>query len=290
MTTALVLGGGGPVGIAWEAGLLAGLAEAGVDLSDADRIVGTSAGSVVGARLALGHTPADLVAATGEIGEGPQEAPPVDGEALLALGVAMFEALTGGRAHDEIVADVGHLALGADTIEEETFVALVGAGLGSAWPERDYVCTAYDAASGAFRAWDAAAGAPLDRAVASSCSVPGIFPPVTIEGTRYMDGGVLSGTNAGLAAGADRVVIVSVMSRAIPAAEAFLRGPLDQEAAGLRAAGAAVEVLELDDEAVAAAGGNLMDFTASTVRAVGAAGLDQGRREADRIGGLWSAR
>lgn len=287
MTTALVLGGGGPVGVAWEAGLLAGLAEAGVDLSDADRIVGTSAGSVVGARLALGLTPAELLDATTEISAGPSATPPVDGEALLALGMAMFEALTGGRAHEEIARDVGSLALGAETMAEDDFVGLVGADLGSAWPERDYRCTAFDTATGAFRAWGAADGVALDRAVASSCSVPGIFPPITIGGVRYMDGGVLSGTNAGLVTGSDRVVIVSVMSRAMPAAEAFLRQPLDREAEALRAGGAAVEVVELDDDAVAAAGGNLMDFSPATVAAVGAAGRAQGRREADRVGAVW---
>jgi hypothetical protein len=58
---ALVLGGGGPVGIAWESGLIAGLAESGIDLSGADFIVGTSAGSVVGAQIAMGRTPAALV-------------------------------------------------------------------------------------------------------------------------------------------------------------------------------------------------------------------------------------
>src|SRR5438045_1769616 len=60
MTRALVLGGGGPVGIAWESGLLAGLAQAGVDLGKADFIMGTSAGSFVGARLALGAETAKL--------------------------------------------------------------------------------------------------------------------------------------------------------------------------------------------------------------------------------------
>jgi len=227
------------------------------------------------------------LAATGEIGDGSPTTPPVDGEALLALGMAMFEALTGGRAQEEIARDVGGLALGAETMAEDDFVALVGAGLGSAWPDRDYRCTAYDTATGTFRAWGAEDGVPLDRAVASSCSVPGIFPPVTIDGARYMDGGVLSGTNAGLVAGSERVVIVSVMSRALPDAEAFLRQPLDAEAEALRGDGATVGVVELDDDAVAAAGGNLMDFSPATVAAVGAAGLAQGRREADRIGAVW---
>ena len=53
MTRALVLGGGGPVGIAWESGLIAGFAEKGVDLSSAEYIIGTSAGSVVGSQLTL---------------------------------------------------------------------------------------------------------------------------------------------------------------------------------------------------------------------------------------------
>ena len=52
--TALVLGGGGITGIAWEIGVLAGLAEAGVDLTGADLVVGTSAGSVVGAQITSG--------------------------------------------------------------------------------------------------------------------------------------------------------------------------------------------------------------------------------------------
>jgi NTE family protein len=52
---ALVLGGGGPVGIAWEVGLLAGLLEAGCDLRDADYVLGTSAGSFVGSQLAAGR-------------------------------------------------------------------------------------------------------------------------------------------------------------------------------------------------------------------------------------------
>ena len=55
MDRALVLSGGGPVGIAWQSGLTVGLAEQGVQLRDADLIVGTSAGSVVGAQIALGR-------------------------------------------------------------------------------------------------------------------------------------------------------------------------------------------------------------------------------------------
>jgi NTE family protein len=289
MSKALVLGGGGPVGVAWEAGLVAGLAEAGVDLSDADRIVGTSAGSIVGARLALGASPAELLAATRPVApptSGPA-VPVVDGEALMAVGVAMFEALTGGRAHDEIIGDLGRLAAKAETIPEDDFVATVGSDLGTPWPDRDYACTAFDVDSGAFTVWDAGSGVPLDRAVASSCAVPGILPPITIDGRRYMDGGVISGTNAGLTEGHDVVVIVSCITRVVLGAEAYLRAPLDAEVAALRDGGSVVEVVEFDDATIAATGGNLMDFSAETVQAVGATGLAQGRSEAGRIGAVW---
>lgn len=289
MSRALVLGGGGPVGVAWETGLLAGLAEAGVDLGTADRIVGTSAGSVVGAHLARGDSLVELVAdprrnvVAAEDGPGPI----VDGEALMALGVAMFEALTGGRAHEEIVLDIGRLAVGAETMPEEAFVAMPGAGLGTEWPGHGYACTAYDVESGAFTVWDEAAVVPLDRAVASSCAVPGIFPPITIAGRRYMDGGVLSGTNARLAVGHDRIVVVSVMSKAVPGAGEFLRAPLLEEVELLEQGGATVGLVEFDEASAAACGGNLMAFSPDTVAAVGAAGRAQGRDEAERIGAAW---
>ena len=287
MSKALVLGGGGPVGVAWEAGLLAGLADAGVDLSDADRIVGTSAGSIVGAHLARGDTPGDLFTASGTVSSPEGRAPAVDADALMAIGSAIFDGITGARPHEEIVRELGQKALAAQTITEEQFVDVVGLTLGLDWPERDYACTAFDVDSGAFVAWDAASGAPFDRAVTSSCAVPALFPPITIGGRRYMDGGVISGTNAALAAGHDKVVIVSVISRVVPGAEEFLRGPLDLEITALRDAGAEVELLEFDDGTQAAAGGDLMSFTPAVVDAVGAAALAQGRAEAERIGALW---
>lgn len=291
MSRALVLGGGGPVGVAWETGLLVGLAEAGVDLGDADRIVGTSAGSAVGARLARGDDLAALFRQPERNVVAPPEdvaVPAIDPSSMATLGAAIFEALTGTRAHGEIVKDIGRLALEAETISEEAFVAMPGAGLGPEWPGPGFACTAYDAESGAFTVWDEAAGAPLDRAVASSCAVPGLFPPITIAGRRYMDGGVISGTNCPLAAGHDRVVVVSVMSNAVPGAAEFLRVPLLAEIEALEVEGATVELVEFDDASVEAGGGNLLAFSRDVVMAVGAAGLAQGRNEAERIGALWA--
>ncbi|HYF45557.1 MAG TPA: patatin-like phospholipase family protein [Acidimicrobiales bacterium] len=288
MTRALVLGGGGPVGVAWEVGLLAGLVEVGVDLTDADQIVGTSAGSIVGARIALGEAPADsLEQGAAQIGDAAgTDASVVDAEALLAIGMAMFESWTGTRSSQEVIAQLGRMSAEATTVDEDSFVELVSAGtLGDEWPDRDYRCTAIDIETGEFVAWSAASGVPLDRAVASSCAVPGIFPPVTIDGRRYMDGGVQSGTNAQLVAGADTVVIVSVISGLVPPMAELLRTTLDEEVDALRAGGAAVEVIEFDQPTVELVAGNLMAFDNS--HAVGAAGMAQAAAEAERIGAVW---
>lgn len=285
MTNALVLGGGGPIGVAWEAGVLAGLADAGVDLSHPDRIVGTSAGSLVGARLALTKDAAGLVRATDRVARGNDRPPPTfDLESLMAVGQLMRSAIEGGDTAT-IAREAGRLALAADTIGEEDFLALTGGGLGEDWPDVDYVCTAWDAGTGEFRAWDRDAGVPLDRAVSSSCCVPGIFPPVSIGDGRYIDGGIISASNAFLAEGHDTVVVLSVLTGALSALAEHVSRPLTQEVEALRAAGSAVELVEMGQVAFDACGGNLMDF--ATVGEVAEAGRAQGREAAERVGAVW---
>lgn len=286
MTRALVLGGGGPVGVAWEVGLIAGLQEAGVDLTAADRIVGTSAGSIVGAHVARDESIDELVeVALARSARGPSR--PVDLAKVAPVGAAMFEAMTTARPPGEVVRELGALALdlAGDLPPESDIVAAISPDLGEAWPARDYVCTAWEITSGTFTVWDAAAGVPLALAVASSCTVPGIWPALTIGGGRYIDGGVLSASNAQLAAGHDQVVVVSVVTRIVSEMLERLRGPLDQEVAGLEADGAGVEVIEFDDRSIEVCGGNPMDF--SIAQPMLEAGMAQGRQEAERIGALW---
>jgi NTE family protein len=294
-TRALVLGGGGPVGIGWEAGLIAGLDEQGVRLQDADFIVGTSAGSVVGALLALGRPPRDLVAAQVAVAASTRpELRPVQRAADLGPLMEHFRnALTSGKSAQEQRTELGRLALSAETISEEESLATFGRmnGLGAAaWPERKFACTAIDTADGSFVAWDARSGAPLGRAVASSCAVPGIYPPITIDGRRYMDGGVGgSTTNAHVASGYDKVLVVSVTSsfsaaRAGPYATR-LRQRIERELDGLRAGGAAVELIEPDETSLDAFGPSLMDGTRR--KPALEAGLRQGRAEAPRVARFW---
>lgn len=285
---ALVLGGGGPVGIAWESGLLAGLARAGVDLGQADLIVGTSAGSFVGARLALGAVTADLAepiladaarpagAARPTSGGG---RPPADLSRLMTL---MAEAQSGQREPQAVRAEIGAFALAASTPGEDDFIASFGRAFASlpegAWPERGFACTAVDAITGEFQLWTRESGVGVTRAVASSCSVPGVYPPITLNERRYIDGGMRSATNADMVKGHERVVVVAIRLGA--------GAPLDAEIETLKAAGAQVALITPNDPSLSAMGANLMDFRARGPAAH--AGLAQAEAEAAAIAAFWT--
>jgi NTE family protein len=289
MTKALVLGGGGPVGVAWESGLLAGLAESGVDLSSADFIVGTSAGSFVGAQLALGRSPAQIAAPdlAGAVTAPAASGPPPD---LTTLITKMVEAATSQRPAEEVRAEIGAWALKSPAMSEEDFIQrfapLLGGGFDGAWPAKSYACTSVDAADGSFVAWNKDAGLGLARAVASSCAVPGIYPPVSFRGHRYIDGGMRSATNADLAKGYGVVIVVAVTIRAMPSfiADVF-RQRFEAELQALRDSGSRVEVIAPDEESCTAFGMNLMD--ASRRQPSAQAGFKQGRNEAARFIGIW---
>jgi NTE family protein len=283
---ALVLGGGGSVGIAWESGVLKGLADAGLDLSGADLIVGTSAGSVVGAQLALGQTPEQMVATQIAESDGQlEQAMRFDPQTFMAI-TARWGTIA--EMNQETQAAIGALALSAPTIDEAIWLRVFEATLnGVPWPERRLLVTAVNAESGEFVAWDRTAGAPLARAVASSCTVPGLFPPVTINGARYIDGGVRSGTNADLAKGYDTVVIIAPIGGPGQAIGQLAQRQIESETATLRAAGATVQLLLPDAEALSAFGPNLMDVTRRAVAAQ--AGINQGQAAAEALRGVWSS-
>ncbi|HEY8614865.1 patatin-like phospholipase family protein [Phenylobacterium sp.] len=287
-TRALVLGGGGPVGIAWESGLVAGFAQAGVDLSQADFIMGTSAGSFVGARLALGadaRTLAEPILKEAERApRGRGGGPPAD---LSRLRELMAEAQSGKRNPSEVRAEIGAFALQAQTIDEATFLASFGRSFAeqAAWPQKDYACTAVDAEDGSFRLWTAQAGAPLNRAVASSCSVPGVYPPVTIGDRRYIDGGMRSSTNADMAVGYDIVVVIAVRVGDGSEIARRVEAQTAAEVQTLQDGGAVVVVIGPDDGSLASFGPDLMDFTRRPDAA--RAGLAQGQSQAAILKDIW---
>ncbi len=294
-TRALVLSGGGPVGIAWESGIAAGLCDGGVDLREADFFLGTSAGSVVGAQLALGREPQAMAAphlARRELPEGARAASGQAAPDLAPLMELMLRAQSGDRPQAERFAEVGAFALKAQTNSEEQFILSFGNRLAntSEWPAKRYTCTAIDAVSGEFVTWTNGSGVPLSRAVASSCAVPGIFPCVTINGRRYYDGGIRSATNADLATGYDTVLIIALTSLDGPAADPraeLARKRLQGEVDALKAAGAkTVELLTPDEGAREAFGLNMMDARRNQPAAEN--GVRQGQAEAARIKKIWS--
>ncbi|HEV7450709.1 MAG TPA: patatin-like phospholipase family protein [Pseudonocardiaceae bacterium] len=211
---ALVLGSGGITGIAWELGLLAGLAEHGVDLCDADLVVGTSAGSVAGALITSGTDLEALYAS--------QLAPPGPDRPVrmgFRILVRCSWAVARSRGSQEVGARIGRMALATATVPEAERRGIIEARLGvCTWPQQTLLVTAIDAESGEFVAFEngsqvGGTAVTLVDAVAASCSVPGVWPPTTIGGRRWIDGGVRSPTNADLAAGYERIVVLAPIAR-----------------------------------------------------------------------------
>jgi NTE family protein len=279
---ALVLGGGGIVGIAWEVGVIAGLAQRGVEFARSEPVIGTSAGSLVGAWLAGGRDFAALAEAQAAPpdGSGSERAPRPD-PAVLAN---VFRTWLGfASVGPEQARELGALALAAPTAPEKNWIGWVSRELAaSQWPAPLRV-TAVDASSGALRVFDAKSGVALELAVAASCCVPGIFPPVSIEGRRYVDGGVLSGTHADLAleSGARRVLILVPFVRSKVGLARLMFERLDLEMATLRDASVEVALISPWREDARALGLDFMDpkKRADAVRL----GLATGRREAERL-------
>jgi NTE family protein len=277
MGRALVLGAGGITGVAWLLGMLSGLRELGVDLTDAELVVGTSAGAVVGAQVATGVDPQERYAA--------QLVPP-DGEVAAAFGTgAMLRlalaAVAGGRDPQRVRARIGRFALRAPTGPESERIAVIGRRLPvREWPERALRITAVDAHTGELVVLDRQAGVPLVEAVAASCAVPGVWPPVSTGGRRLVDGGLRSPANADLAAGCDRVVVLAPTVRAL--------GPMvgvGAQVAELRAGGAQVALVSPDAGALAAIGRNVLDPARRAAAA--RAGRAQAAGAAAGIAAIW---
>ncbi|MFD5511529.1 patatin-like phospholipase family protein [Streptomyces sp. NPDC127051] len=276
--TALVLGGGGLTGVGWETGILYGLAQAGVDLTAADLVVGTSAGSVVGAQLTSGLlTPRELYER--QLGDPAGEVAARLGTGLIArYAVAMVRS----RDPESYRRRVGALALAADTGEEAERRKVLAARLVShAWPERRLVVTAVDALTGELAAFDRESGAGLVDAVSASCAVPGVWPPVTVGGRRFIDGGIRSATNADLASGCARVVILAPMALG----SGLVPSPAAQ-AARLREAGARVLLITPSAQARKAFGRNVLDPARRDPAA--RAGLAQAAEHAAEAAAVWA--
>ena len=278
MTRGVVLGGGGVAGVAWEAGIVLGLRRAGVDLSSADVIVGTSAGSIVGSHVAFGTDLKPLTVMTpAPAGTDAAAAPAVSLEVILSALAPLFDQ---GLDPAEARRRVGAAARAAGG-DEQSFIARIASLLPATdrWPQRRFLVTGVDTETGEPVAWHSGSGVRLDRAVAASCAVPAVYPPVTIGGRQYMDGGIRSATNADLAAGSTAVIVLNAIGH-LTAPE-----PLQTELAALGTA--ATLVITPDEAAAAAMGTNLLD--AAIAGPALEAGLTQAVSYAEPAHAIWQA-
>lgn len=271
---ALVLGGGGVAGIAWMTGLLLGLADEGVGLAGGcDTLIGTSAGSTVAAQITSGVALDDLFRR--QVDPERQVAEAVPEPHILELIGNAIPVLLQLADPVERTRRIGDLAAKSTTVEDHVRRRVIAARLPSHdWPDRVLKVVAVDIATGEPRVFDCDSGVGLVDAVSASCAVPGLWPPVTIGGCRYMDGGIRSSDNADLAVGCATVVVLSPLGRGgitLPGGNG-----LSAQVAALEAAGTQVRVVEPDDAASRAIGHNPLS---PEVRAPAArAGRDQGRR------------
>jgi NTE family protein len=279
---ALVLSGGGVAGIAWETGVLRGIRDGSGGAADpaveADVVVGTSAGSTVAAQL-HGASLDELFAAQ-LADEHAEIAVEFDLDALLAAMSAAYD--RGRRPLPDALRQLGEFALEAPTVPEPTRRAVIEARLPDhGWPERRVLITAVGV-DGSFVAFDRDSGVSLVDAVAASCAVPGIWPPVTIDGKRYVDGGMRSSTNADLAAGCTHALAL------VTSPDALQKGPLggvERELAGL--APAVTHLVVADKASLRAFGRNPLD--PAVRRASAEAGYAQGCAVAAEVAAWWRA-
>jgi len=273
---ALVLAGGGLAGIAWETGILRGIADESPATAEAvlsaDVLVGTSAGSTVAAQLisSLGIDALferQLETSTTEIN------PYVGIEEITEL---FLTAMTQPGSKTEKLQRIGSVALATETVPEIVRREVIEHRLPEHdWPERVLRISAIDTATGELVTLDRNSGVNLVDAVAASCAVPGVWPPVTIGGSRYMDGGVGSTVNLDLAADCDVVVALLPQGRTSPSP--FGTGAVEE----VDSFPGSVYAVFADDESLAAFGANPLDPACREPSAK--AGREQGRRVAGEV-------
>src|SRR6478752_5021028 len=248
---ALVLAGGGVAGVAWELGILLGIRDGAPDLAprieDAELIVGTSAGSTVAAQISTGTDLQELFDR-----QFTQTSSEIEIDFDIDAMIAMFGAAEAeSTSPEDMRRRIGALALAADTVPEDVRrLAIAGRLPVHQWSDRAVLIPAVDAETGELVVFTRESGVPLVDAVTASCAVPGVWPPATINGQRYIDGGTRSSTNADLAGPADKVlVIVPALVDVEPFASQFA-----QEVTALKPA--KIFTVSADDAALQAFGAN----------------------------------
>ncbi|WNG86437.1 patatin-like phospholipase family protein [Mycobacterium sp. ITM-2016-00317] len=276
---ALVLAGGGLAGIAWETGVLLGICDelpgTGQELLAADVLLGTSAGSAVAAQIGSGIALAELFDRQLSPEYGAHEIHPgVSIDAITELFLSAM--LVPDATKEQKLQKIGAVAAETDTVTESVRRTVIEHRLPQhSWPARTLRVTAIDIATGELAVFDKDSGVDLVDAVAASCAVPGVWPPVTIGDRRFMDGGVASTVN--MVAARDCGVAVALVPSGADSPSPWGTGTAT-EIDGFPGASLAVFA---DADSLAAFGTNPLDPACREPAA--RAGREQGRREAHRV-------
>ncbi|MBM7830653.1 NTE family protein [Agromyces cerinus] len=292
-TRALVLAGAGAAGNAWQLGLIAGLCDAGVDLTSADLIIGTSAGSTVAAQITSGARPAELYAAilaeapqtrpgTGTGGSAGRRTPSLSGPSYMEWSDQIIASSAGAS---DMRRRMGAAALerdASDGSDAARWREIVAARLPSHdWPGQPVFITAVEARTGQPVVFDRRSGIDLVDAVAASTSA---MIPYRIGERRYLNGGYRRSSNTDLAAGYDRVVVLEPFG-------GRSRTPLEwgmdlaTQVDELRAVGSEVETVFPDAGAGDVFNANALD--PATRRPAARGGHDQGLALAASLADFW---
>jgi NTE family protein len=200
---------------------------------------------------------------------------------LASFGAMMADAVAAATSPEDARRRLGAVALAAETPSTAARRAVIEARLSErSWGDRSLRLTAVDAETGELRVFDRSSGVDLVEAVMASCAVPGVWPVVEIGGHKYMDGGMRSGSNADLAAGADPVLIIT------PSTEQTPMGPAVPPAELAALAPGRVHVVYADAASIASFGTNPLDPAARKPAAL--AGREVGRRVANDVAMFWS--
>lgn len=274
---AVVLGGGGITGIAWETGLLEGLSHKGVALQTADWIQGTSAGAFVGTALSSGYSMKAYLQKLMEID-------PTNDYAEVTKEVYQLweNAFVIGQTSKRLVGQqFGKIIRShpSNVSNEKREAAIIDRLVTSEWPNNLGI-TAIDAETGELHIFDKSSNVPLIKAVSASGAVPGVWPHLNFLGKDWIDGGMVSPTNAEYAKDYDQIVILAPLTQKyglIP--DIFeVKKQLEEHSS--------VSLIVPDKSSVRSIGSNIYD--SSRIEMIGEAGFQQGVKIAEQVSKLWN--
>jgi NTE family protein len=273
---AVVLGGGGLTGYAWEVGILKGLRDAGIDLTVADLIIGTSAGSILGTQIRSGKAVDDLYASmlAPPSGGSPPARSPADVQYLQDT-YRLW--LTGAENTATMRVEVGKRALEtphpiAEEAQKNRWRRMLGI---SEWPNQPLKISAVDITDGAVRFFDRSQDVGIETAAAASTAIPGLHAPITVGDRRYMDGGVAT-TGIDAALGYGTVVAITTGGGQL----------VRQQVELVRSGGSRIVNVSPDAESLSALGTDRM--VASQAKPSAEAGLRQAGMVVEEVRKVWT--